>query len=144
MSFSIGKRVWAIPMPATDKLVLLALAHYADDNGQCWPSLDKLGKDTGLHPKSVSRCIRRLKKSNAQKDAEEVWLAGSIREISRTVYPGIQAELDYPSDHGCTRIRASWKKVGKASWLCIQAEQTNQGPAPGIRAKPGHPAISLN
>ena len=49
-------------MPATDKLVLLALAHYADDNGQCWPSLDKLGKDTGLHPKSVSRCIRRLKK----------------------------------------------------------------------------------
>ncbi len=62
MSFSIGKRVWAIPIPATDKLVLLALAHYADDNGQCWPSLDKLGKDTGLHPKSVSRCIRRLKK----------------------------------------------------------------------------------
>ena len=62
MSFSVGKRVWAIPMPATDKLVLLALAHYADDNGQCWPSLDKLGKDTGLHPKSVSRCIRRLKK----------------------------------------------------------------------------------
>ena len=62
MSFSIGKRVWAIPMPATEKLVLLALAHYADDNGQCWPSLDKLGKDTGLHPKSVSRCIRRLKK----------------------------------------------------------------------------------
>ena len=62
MSFSVGKRVWAIPMPATDKLVLLALAHYAADNGQCWPSLDKLGKDTGLHPKSVSRCIRRLKK----------------------------------------------------------------------------------
>lgn len=62
MSFSVGKRVWAIPMPATVKLVLLALAHYADDNGQCWPSLDKLGKDTGLHPKSVSRCIRRLKK----------------------------------------------------------------------------------
>ena len=62
MSFSIGKQVWAIPMPATEKLVLLALAHYADDNGQCWPSLDKLGKDTGLHPKSVSRCIRRLKK----------------------------------------------------------------------------------
>ena len=62
MSFSIGKRVWAIPMPATDKLVLLALANCADDNGQCWPSLDKLGKDTGLHPKSVSRCIRRLKK----------------------------------------------------------------------------------
>tara|TARA_Y100000004_G_C8699659_1_gene321078 strand:- start:115 stop:363 length:249 start_codon:yes stop_codon:yes gene_type:complete len=62
MSFSIGKRVWAIPMPATDKLVLLALANYADDKGQCWPSLDKLGRDTGLHPKSVSRCIRRLKK----------------------------------------------------------------------------------
>ena len=49
-------------MPATDKLVLLALANYASDDGKCWPSLDKLGKDTGLHPKSVSRCIRRLKK----------------------------------------------------------------------------------
>tara|TARA_B100000519_G_scaffold197973_1_gene206620 strand:+ start:71 stop:319 length:249 start_codon:yes stop_codon:yes gene_type:complete len=61
MSFSIGKRVWAIPMPATDKLVLLALAHYADDKGRCWPSLEKIGKDTGLHPKSVSRCIGRLK-----------------------------------------------------------------------------------
>ncbi len=62
MSFSIGKRAWAISMPATDKLVLLALANYASDDGKCWPSLDKLGKDTGLHPKTVSRCIRRLKK----------------------------------------------------------------------------------
>ncbi len=63
MSFAIGRRVWAIPIPATDKLVLLALAHYANDTGQCWPSLDKLGQETGLHPKSVSRCIRRLKKA---------------------------------------------------------------------------------
>jgi hypothetical protein len=70
MSFSVGKRVWAIPMPATDKLVLLALAHYASDDGKCWPSLDKLGKDTGLHPKSVSRCIRRLKKGEADRNQE--------------------------------------------------------------------------
>ena len=62
MSFELEKRAWAIPLPSTEKLVLLCLAHHANpDNGLCFPSTSKIGKDTGLHPKSVSRCIGRLK-----------------------------------------------------------------------------------
>ena len=63
MSFELERRVWAIPLPSTDKLVLLCLAHHANpDNGLCYPSTSKIGKDTGLHPKSVSRVLTRLQK----------------------------------------------------------------------------------
>ena len=63
MSFELERRAWAIPLPSTDKLVLLCLAHHANPyNGLCFPSTSKIGEDTGLHPKSVSRCIRRLRK----------------------------------------------------------------------------------
>lgn len=63
MSFSLGKKVWAIPLPSSEKLVLLCLANFANsDTGLCFPSSTKIGECTGLHPKSVSRVLGRLQK----------------------------------------------------------------------------------
>jgi DNA-binding MarR family transcriptional regulator len=48
-------------LPATEKLVLLCLAHCADSKtGQCWPGNNQVGHLTGLNPETVSRAIGRL------------------------------------------------------------------------------------
>jgi len=43
-------------------VVLLALVSYADDKGQCWPSLRLLARDTGLSPGTVRRHMLTLKR----------------------------------------------------------------------------------
>lgn len=53
---------WEQKLPATEKLVLLALASYTNNTGLCWPSTATLGKVTGLHPQTVSRNLTKLRK----------------------------------------------------------------------------------
>ena len=60
-------------------------------------------------------------------------MAGSIREVSRNLYPSIRVISTYPGDYGSTRIRASGQKAGRASSLGIRAEPTYPGRP--IRAK---------
>jgi DNA-binding MarR family transcriptional regulator len=45
---------------ATDKLLLLALANYADENGKCWPSHKKLSQDTDLSQRTILTAFKRL------------------------------------------------------------------------------------
>lgn len=52
--------VWAVALMHTDKLVLLALADNANDEGHCWPSVPTLAEKCGLEPRSVSRVMERL------------------------------------------------------------------------------------
>ena len=44
----------------TDKLVLLALADWANDEGLCWPSLDTLAEKSSLNRRTVMNAIGRL------------------------------------------------------------------------------------
>ena len=54
---------WEQKLPATEKLVLLALARHTNNgSGLCWPSTATLGDLTGLHNQTVSRAITRLRK----------------------------------------------------------------------------------
>ena len=61
------------------------------------------------------------------------WVAGSTREVSGNLYPGIRAVSTYPGDCGSTRIWVSGQKAERASSLCIRAEQAYPGRP--IRAK---------
>lgn len=54
---------WAADVRPADKLVLLALARYANKAGQCWPSQAALAAETGLTERHVRRCLDRLKKA---------------------------------------------------------------------------------
>lgn len=54
---------WAALLPHTDKLVLLALADNANDEGFCWPSVTTLSVKCGLEVRSVSRVMERLETS---------------------------------------------------------------------------------
>lgn len=52
--------VWEIGLPASDKLVLLALADCANDEGGCWPSMATLVKKCSKGERTVQASIKSL------------------------------------------------------------------------------------
>jgi hypothetical protein len=53
-------QAWAADLPAGDKLVLLALADCANDEGHCWPGLASLCTKTGRCKRSLQESLRVL------------------------------------------------------------------------------------
>jgi hypothetical protein len=61
MSIKLMSLVWDLDLPAGDKLVLLALADQANDEGvQCWPSIATIARRSGQGERTVRRCISDL------------------------------------------------------------------------------------
>lgn len=60
MSIRLMSQVWSMDLHHTSKMVLLALADSANDEGLCWPSISTVSKKTSLSERSVQRCIVRL------------------------------------------------------------------------------------
>lgn len=60
MSVHISSQVWALDMQSGRKLVLLALADMANDEGICWPSISSLRKRTGMSERAVQLHLREL------------------------------------------------------------------------------------
>lgn len=62
MSRTCTEWAWRLEIkPATLKLVLLNLADRADNDGfRCYPSIDRIAKDTGLNKKTVQQNIKIL------------------------------------------------------------------------------------
>jgi hypothetical protein len=52
--------VWGTELPAGDKLVLLALADCANDEGHCWPGVRSLCAKTGKCERSLQASIKAL------------------------------------------------------------------------------------
>lgn len=52
--------VWALAMPHADKIVLLALADNANDEGYCYPSASTLSRKCGMNERSIRRIVERL------------------------------------------------------------------------------------
>jgi hypothetical protein len=51
---------WAVDLPAGEKLVLLALADCANDDGLCWPGIRNLCAKTGKSERSLQAAIQSL------------------------------------------------------------------------------------
>lgn len=60
MSIAIMTASWGLALPATEKLVLLALADCANDEGECWPSIATIKRKTGAGERTIQRAIRSL------------------------------------------------------------------------------------
>ncbi|MEL6963422.1 MAG: helix-turn-helix domain-containing protein [Pseudomonadota bacterium] len=61
MSIKLTTQIWEVRgLKATDKLVLLALADHANDEGECWPSMARLAEKCDMTPRGVRNVIRRL------------------------------------------------------------------------------------
>lgn len=52
--------VWPLPIPLAEKMVLLAIADNANDEGYCWPSVKTLQKKSSMSRSSVQNCINKL------------------------------------------------------------------------------------
>lgn len=53
-------QAWAIDLPDSEKIVLLALADCANDEGLCWPSMASLAKKCSKSERTVQGCIKAL------------------------------------------------------------------------------------
>jgi len=63
MSIKIMTAVWdREDLSSTQKLVLLALADWANDEGLCWPSINRLATKASLTSRAVQKTIRSLEK----------------------------------------------------------------------------------
>lgn len=62
MSITLMSAVWKIELPASEKLVLLALADCANDEGGCWPSMATLTKKCSKGERTVQAAIQALVK----------------------------------------------------------------------------------
>ena len=45
---------------ATDKYLLIMLANYANSDGECYPSIERISEDTAMDRKTVMRCFANL------------------------------------------------------------------------------------
>jgi hypothetical protein len=61
MSIKVMSRIWESgPESLTDRFVLLAIADYANDEGEAWPSVAGIMRKTTLSERGVQTTIRRL------------------------------------------------------------------------------------
>src|SRR3982751_4049948 len=52
--------VWDLELPDSDKIVLLALADCANDEGHCWPSVASLVRKCSKSERTIQASIKRL------------------------------------------------------------------------------------
>lgn len=64
MSIKLMSAVWDADLTPTKKLVLLALADQANDDGLCWPSVGTIEKRTGLAERGVQIALAELEEAN--------------------------------------------------------------------------------
>jgi len=61
MSIKLMSAIWENgPLASSDRFVLLALADYANDAGECWPSVVSIQRRTRMSDRGVQKIIRRL------------------------------------------------------------------------------------
>lgn len=60
MSVRVMTAVWDIDLPDSEKIVLLALADCANDEGWCWPSMATLARKCSKTDRTVQASIKRL------------------------------------------------------------------------------------
>ena len=59
---SFQAMAWAVShkLPSKDKFVLVMMANYADEDGKCWPSLNRLADDTSMSRSTIQLAIKGL------------------------------------------------------------------------------------
>lgn len=82
MSIRIMTLAWAVDLPPSEKLVLLALADCANDEGHCWPGRSSLIAKTGQCLRTLQDALRSLdKKGHITRDENPG------RGVNYTVHP---------------------------------------------------------
>ena len=97
MSISLMTDVWRLPLQASRKMVLLALADNANDEGtDCWPSIGKLVEKCSMSERSIQVHLSGLEDAGYIKRHERLGRSNMF-----TIYvERVRAELYKKSSHG--------------------------------------------
>lgn len=88
MSVRVMAQVWGVDLPAGEKLVLLALADAANDEGKCWPGMGSLSRKAGLSKRHLLRIIQILERAGHISREIKVGVGTNYR-----IHPKQQLEL---------------------------------------------------
>lgn len=142
MSVAATNWVWTqSAAEGADLLVLLALADFADEDGNCFGSWGKLSEKTRLSRCTIARSVKRLQKSSELVMVEKGHrkLAGDGAEATIWRIPGVSAEIGIrmrpvsERDPSGIRMRPKWYQNETPTIRNIK--ERNKGadaPAPAI------------
>ena len=108
---------------ASDKLVLLLLAMYADEDGKAWPAVVRLAREGNLSRATTKRAIHRLAASG--------WVTRRERVAATTIYAPKS-----PADTHCWRC---WYTLPRGHPVCpvCGAEEPRELPLGEVHGEPG-------
>jgi len=94
VSIRLMTAVWSTDMPSAGrKLVALALADIADDEGRCWPSVRHIARKCSMDERSVQRHLRDLEREGLIERQDRpgrsriYWLRGDILSPPSKCHP---------------------------------------------------------
>ena len=108
MSVSISKAVWERAQArGTDLVILLCLADFADENGVAAPSVATIAHQARILPRSVAKCLAKLKRSGQIREAGRGPKGGQVpghpvpRHGCRAGHPCRSRHLSHGTPHPC-------------------------------------------
>ena len=137
MSIKLNSVIFELPIRATAKLVLLAMADHAHSDGtNCFPSIATLAKKTGLSRRGTQKLVHKLTSAGFLKDTKKVSRFGTVIYIM-TLDRGEPRSLvgGEPRSHGGANRKTRGGRTGR-----------REGGEPGCTkgANPVRPNQSLN
>lgn len=93
MSFRLAGKVWDVgEITSSQKLVLLAMADTASDDGRCWPGRKYLAKKCGMDIRTLDRNLNSLVKRGLLKKTQQKRENGSCRSSLYQIFPSSPAQ----------------------------------------------------
>lgn len=140
MSIQAMAQVWKLPASMTtpsQRLVLLALADHADDDGVCWPGLKGLVQKTGLTMKTVRKHISGLVSKEIVVCTHRYRPDGSqTSNLYRLSLPGMKAPaVQTTADNGGQRPPVSTPSAPVSA--CQQGQVEASPPPQNYQGAPG-------
>jgi hypothetical protein len=137
MSIKLMTAVWdREDLSSTQKLVLLALADWANDEGLCWPSIDRVAKKSSLKKRAVQLAIRSLEEMQFIRREEVIgrgnkyWIRIPLHEMHQCIKdtPPLHQmhethAPDAPNTSKIHQLNTKYIKEALPDWLPMDAWQ---------------------
>lgn len=76
LSIKIMSAVWELDLPRDEKIVLLAFADHADDDGVCWPAVERIALKCGYSERSIQRKLGPLQDRGLLVEMDPAFVGG--------------------------------------------------------------------
>lgn len=113
---------WALGTAVGDtgaKLLLLALANYADEHGECWPSQARLAQDTELTDRTIRTKLKLLEEggflSRERRQSDAGWRTSDYYRLHLSQPENTSGRSKAPTGNSCKANRKTVSDLGEPS-----------------------------